>query len=62
MHFILTNLGNVSVGGFCHHSKQCAGSEHSTTCKNSRCTCSNKYILIDFKCEQGIVLTIYIIW
>lgn len=53
---------NVSVGGLCHHSKECVGSEHSKTCKNSRCTCSNEYILIDLKCEQGMLFTIYIRW
>lgn len=47
-------LDNVRVGGFCNEDKQCTGSNNSETCKDGRCQCSDRYILLDLECIQGI--------
>lgn len=57
MHIIFIIPESIPVGGFCSHNNQCTGSEHAESCQNLRCTCSNGYILIDFKCKRDLFLT-----
>lgn len=56
MHIIFIIQENIPVGGFCSHDTQCTGSEHAELCQNSKCRCSNGYILIDFECKRGMFL------
>lgn len=58
MHIIFIIQENIPVGGFCSHDTQCTGSEHAELCQNSKCRCSNGYILIDSECKRGLFFNI----
>lgn len=60
MHAIFIIPESIPVGGFCRHNNQCTGSEHAESCQNSKCRCSNGYILIDSECKRGMILTVHI--
>lgn len=62
MYVIFFISESIPVGGFCSHNNQCTGSEHAESCQNSKCRCSNGYILIDFECKKGtyMFLTVHI--